>query len=55
MERPAAYALVFHEPLSPGPLFYGGAKGMRWHLRPARCHQEGCLIFITAVLLNNLL
>ena len=31
-ERPAAYALVFHEPLSPGPLFYGGSQRGAWAL-----------------------
>ena len=36
----------------PGPR---RAALFRWQSRPARCHQEGCLIFITAVLLNDLL
>ena len=29
-ERPAAYALVFHEPLSPGSPFYGGSQRGAW-------------------------
>ena len=52
-ERPAAYALVFHEPLSPGPpIFYGGARGVRGQSRPARKPHEGCLNIIAAALLS---
>ena len=35
-ERPAADALVFREPLSPGPPFYGDVEVAPRHLRPAR-------------------
>ena len=39
---------------SPGPPFYGGARGVRGQSRPARCPHEGCLTVITAALLNEL-
>ena len=38
---------------SPGPPFYGIARGVRRQLRPARKPREGCLNFITAALLNG--
>ena len=38
---------------SPGPPFYGRARGGRGQFRPARKPREGCLNFITAVLLSN--
>ena len=37
---------------SPGPPFYGRARGVRRQSRPARCPHEGCLTVITAVLLS---
>ncbi len=38
----------------PDPRFYGGARGMRRQLRPARKPHERCLCLLTAVLLNEL-
>ena len=52
-ERPAAHALVFHEPLSPGPPFLRGSPLCRWQSRSAQCPPERCLNFITAVLLSE--
>ena len=52
-ERPAAHALVFHEPLSPGPPFLRGSPLCRWQSRSARRPLERCLNFITAVLLSE--
>ena len=38
----------------PDPRFYGGARGMRKQLRPARKPHERYLCLLTAVLLNEL-
>ena len=53
-ERPAANALVFQESHPRTPVVYGRARGVRRQSRPARKPHEGCLNFITAVLLNEL-
>ena len=52
-ERPAADALVFQAPLSPGPPCLRGSPLKHRQLRPARRPHERCLKIITAVLLNN--
>ena len=38
---------------TPGPPFYGGARGVRGQSRPARKPYEKCLCLLTAVLLNK--
>ena len=48
--RLTPWSFMSHFP--PVPLFYGGSGGVRGQSYPARCHQEGCLIVITAVLLS---
>ena len=40
--------------IPPDPLFYGSVEGVPRQSRPARKPHEGCLNFITAVLLNEL-
>ena len=53
--KSSAFGLRLSLAIPPDPLFYGSVEGVPRYLRPARCPQEGCLIFITAVLLNDLL
>ena len=43
----------FRSHFPPDPRFYGGARGMRKQLRPARKPHERCLCLLTAVLLNE--
>ena len=49
--RLAPWSFMSHFP--PDPRFYGGARGMRKQLRPARKPHERCLCLLTAVLLNE--
>ena len=49
--RLAPRSFMSHFP--PDPRFYGGARGMRKQLRPARKPHERCLCLLTAVLLNK--
>ena len=50
--RLAPWSFMSHFP--PDPRFYGGARGMRKQLRPARKPHERYLCLLTAVLLNEL-
>ena len=50
-QRLAPRSFMSHFP--PDPLFYGGARGVRGQLRPARKPREGYLCLLAAALLNS--